>query len=772
MKNIKALIVEDDLNSAYILKKILLTAGHEVVAVAETGEDALNRARELKPDIVLMDINIKGTMDGVEAADVIAREQDLPIIYLTGYSDDYTIERAKRTAPFAYILKPLREKEVLITIQMAIYKAQMDRKLKESEHRLAVTLGSLHDAVVATTNQGLITYLNPQAERLLSLERKLAEGKALSQVVHISYRDTNEKIPDIYSFLFRESFEKARSRPLQLNQPGQPARILSLKSTPLRDPEGQNTGYVVVFNEITDHYEAEENNRILATALASLEDAVIITDADLSEGNPRIIYANAAFEKITGYPQVEAVGRTLDLISGPRTDNAFRGLLKHSIGAGVPFENETCNYRKDKQEFTAQWTVSPVHAEDGQLRRLVFVLRDITRLRNLEDNIRQSQKIEAVGRLAGGIAHDFNNLLSVINSYSDLLSLKLDPDSPFNKYVKNIRTAGQRGADLVSQLMTFSRRESHSPTVVDLGETIQETQKLLHPLIRENIELEIRIEENLKPVKVDPGQIEQVLVNLCVNARDAMSGSGHITIEVRNVTHRLEAGVTPPPNPRAPGEYVTISVTDSGHGIDEKVLPHIFEPFFTTKAAGKGTGLGLAVVYGIVKQSGGYLDVQSKVGEGTTFRVYLPAYHAPDNKPVKAESATPALPTPEPHGDETVLIVEDDETFADCISGLLSLHGYQVLVSGEGQDALDRFGGKADEIKLLITDIVLPKISGREVASKFLEKNPKMKILFMSGYDDELDSFYSFPSDSVLLQKPFSLNTILGKVRELLDHPA
>ncbi len=309
--------------------------------------------------------------------------------------------------------------------------------------------------------------------------------------------------------------------------------------------------------------------------------------------------------------------------------------------------------------------------------------------------------------------------------------------------------------------MTFSRREEPSPGILDLGEVTESIKEMLHRVIREDIELVTQFHPERQCVKADQGQVEQVLINLCVNARDAMPGGGKISIGVAN------REISPEEQSRKwdlpTGKYVLLTVEDTGTGMNEETRKKIFDPFFTTKEVGKGTGLGLSTVYGIVKQSGGYIDVISAPDEGTRFEIYLPAVRRSDSvQEVEAEEGNPSV------GSESVLVVEDDETFADCIQGILRMHGYQVQSAGDGQEALENFRDKIRNINLLVTDIVLPKMSGRELARQFLEINPAMKVIFMTGYDDELDGHY-FGSDSVILEKPFSLKSILSKVRDTLD---
>ena len=503
---------------------------------------------------------------------------------------------------------------------------------------------------------------------------------------------------------------------------------------------------------------------MMATAMESLHDSVLITDVspDRACEGPVVCYANDRFEKMTGWVKWEIIGKSINILDSASNEVPLDVILAETIETGRDYHGERQTYAKPGEDILCEWNICAVRHPEGEISQLVFIMRDISHIRRLEENIRDSQKIEAMGRLAGGIAHDFNNLLSVINSYSDLLTIKLDNSETSMKYVKQIKAAGLRGADLVSKLMTFSRRETPSQNDIDLASVTEEIKNMLQRVIREDIELETVFEPDIQFIKADRGQMEQVLMNLCVNARDAMPDGGKIVIRVSNRTME-EVDLSHFPDFR-PGNYVVLTVEDTGCGMNNETKKHIFDPFFTTKEVGKGTGLGLSTVYGIVRQSGGHIEVISAPDEGTRFEIYLPAVTKPTCHP-NCEKEVNSFS----NGTEKVLVVEDDETFADCIGGLLKLHGYEVYTASNGAEALQKYAEYAREIKLLISDIVLPRMSGRELATQLLEINPRIKVLFMTGYDDKLDTEFSLGVEAIVLKKPFSLNSILTKVREILD---
>jgi signal transduction histidine kinase len=382
----------------------------------------------------------------------------------------------------------------------------------------------------------------------------------------------------------------------------------------------------------------------------------------------------------------------------------------------------------------------------------------------LSEQLQQAQKIESLGRLAGGVAHDFNNLLTVITGHTDLMLETLAPDAPLRQRVENISAATRRASDLTRQLLAFSRRQVLQPRVMDLNESIRESMNMLSRLLSEPVELVTILDPHLGHVKADPSQLNQLLVNLAVNARDAMPRGGRLTIETHNVS--IDEQEAQRHTSFRPGSYVTLAVCDTGIGIDDDVLPHIFEPFFTTKEHGKGTGLGLSTVYGIVQQSSGWIWVHSEVGRGTTFKIYLPRVEGA----VTAVGAPAALDNP--RGDETVLVVEDEQEVRSLMSHVLGTHGYDVIEAAEGRSAVEACEAAARPISLLISDVVMPGMSGPTLAAHLRTIRPDMRVLYISGYTDAtvLDQVMG-DQPVAFLQKPFTTGELTRKVREVLDAP-
>ena len=421
--------------------------------------------------------------------------------------------------------------------------------------------------------------------------------------------------------------------------------------------------------------------------------------------------------------------------------------------------------RKDGQARNVLASGQPILGVHGQSLGAVVALHDITDRKLLEGQLRQSQKLEAVGSLAGGIAHDFNNLLTVIGGYSAMVLSQLDPGDPKYGNVEEISKASERAAAMTRQLLAFSRRQLLEPKIVDLNTIVSDIQKMLQRLLPANIEFVTALTQDSSRIKVDPGQIEQVILNLVVNARDAMPEGGRLVVET--ATEDVGPAHGPSPSALGPGSYVVLSVRDTGSGMSAETQARIFEPFFTTKEVGKGTGLGLSTVYGIVRQSGGSVAVESELRSGSTFRVYLPRVEST----LEAERRT-AAPAVHARGTETILIVEDDIKVRTLVQRVLEAVGYTVLSATDGKDALGILEKRPGRIHLVLTDIVMPGMSGPELLSRIRQNHPGCKGLYMSGYSDQAFPGQFPQSEAPLIQKPFFPGVLAQRVREILDAPA
>ena len=512
---------------------------------------------------------------------------------------------------------------------------------------------------------------------------------------------------------------------------------------------------------------ANEQLRLLEAAIVNTSDTVIITQSqpdNLSQAG--IVYVNKAFTKATGYNYKEIVGQTRQVFHGPNTDPRQLEKIRRALVNREAVHVELINYRKDGTEFWADMTVAPILNDKNELTHFVSIERDATERKQLETALLQAQKMEAVGLLAGGIAHDFNNVLTIIISYSDLL-LRLFQDNPqVIKYVEPINTAGKRASDLTYQLLAFSRQQVLQLEEVNMNEVITEVESMIRRPIGEDIQFTTLLTPDLWLIEADPGQLSQVIMNLAVNARDAMPQGGSLTIKTENVMLAKKDGRISPE--LDVGEYVRLTVKDSGKGMDRDMIKRIFDPFFTTKEMGKGTGLGLSSVYGIIAQSKGGIAVHSEKGAGTTFEILLPRCQSP-NSP-KQESFEGIAERS--YGSGTILLVEDEKDVRELIEEGLSFHGYQVLVAKTGSEALAIYEMAKQPIVLLLTDVVLPGMSGHDLAQKIQAVNPAIKTLYITGYTDSIIMNHGIGEESVnLLQKPFTIGQLTSKINRILANP-
>jgi PAS domain S-box-containing protein len=517
--------------------------------------------------------------------------------------------------------------------------------------------------------------------------------------------------------------------------------------------------------DVSDRTAYEERLRKLSRAVEQSPVSIMITDA-----SGRIEYVNPQFTRTTGYALEEALGRTPALLKSGEVAREIYEDLWRTITSGHEWRGEILNRKKNGELFWEAASIGPVVDPQGRVTHFVAVKEDVTAHKRAAETLRetqvqlwQSQKLEAVGRLAGGVAHDFNNLLGVITGYGELLQAKLEAGGPARRQLEQILRAAQRAAGLTRQLLAFSRRQILQLRVVDLNALVSDLEKMLNRLIGEDVELEVVGGADLGTVRVDPGQMEQVIMNLVVNARDAMPMGGRIRIETRNAD--LDAAYATTHEAVKPGPYVLLAVSDTGTGMDEATRARVFEPFFTTKAPGTGTGLGLATVYGIVKQCGGYIWVYSELGRGTTFRLYFPRI----TEPPDVEPAEPAV-TAQLRGHETVLVVEDQEVLRGVVRQSLEQFGYHVLEASDGEAALAVVEAHGHEIALVLTDVVMPRLSGVELAVRLRETKPALRVLFMSGYTPDMVARHGLlEAGALLLEKPFTAVALVRMVREAIS---
>lgn len=1111
MDKAQILVVEDESIVALDLQKKLMRLGYGVPALAASGREAIAQSARIRPDLVLMDIRLQGDMDGIEAAEHIRTHLNLPVIYLTAYADETTLQRAKISQPYGYLLKPLAERELQISIEVALYRHNLEQKLEQSEQWLSAVLDSIREAIIATDEEGQIKFMNPVAETLTGWSQAESLGRDLSEVFNLVVDQGSPHGEDPTQQVIGNEMVIELRPPVRLMTKSGPGIYIEDSFAPIRTGQGQIGGTVLAFRDITDrrriedaltrshelytalsriqarfiqeadtgvrfeemlrvlleltksecgflgeviytadgqpylksqavsnvawkeqtfhafapqsldgmefhtlrtlfravltsgdpiianapaqapdqgcgtaghrhlqafmglpfHHgdqmigmvglvnrpggydqaladwlepvlstctsliiadrherhrrQAEEEirhrnqeltllNQVIAVSASSMEASeilkttcqalgqaldipavtatlfnpdktnVIVMAEYVVEGQPSIlgrdipihnqplfqhlladstaliidnladephlapthlagcwfdtgsllmlpllahgevlgslnlespelyrfsttetnlawsvaeqvasalarmrldkeyrqlsaaieqtaesvvitdtngtiVYVNPAFEQITGYSRAEVVGKNPRLLKSNKHPTNFYQELWTTISSGLVWQGRFTNKKKDGTLFIEDATITPVRDKRGQIVNYVGVRRDVTREQQLEEQYQQAQKMEAVGLLAGGIAHDFNNILTVINGYTELVRSQLPSDSSLQEPMSTVLQSGKRAANLVRQLLAFSRKQIIQPRVLELNALVLELNKMLRRVISENIYIETNLAQNLWSIMADPHQAEQIILNLAVNAQDAMPHGGHLTLETANVTLTTEDVANY--SEIEPGEYVLLTVQDTGLGMSKEVKAHIFEPFFTTKEVGQGTGLGLATVYGIVKQNKGHIWVNSEENQGTSFKVYLP------RAAITATSVPEVAPEILVRGTETILLVEDENPVREFIALVLREQGYTVIEAANGQEALQLAQEYSQEIHLLLTDMVMPGINGMVLAQRLLKNHPHLKTLIMSGYSTQLNAYHGTSSDNPpFIQKPFSREALLGKIRD------
>ncbi len=649
----------------------------------------------------------------------------------------------------------------VILIVLVSGRRESERRLREQHEWLRVTLSSIGDAVIATDTSSRVTFLNRAAESLTGWKQEEAVGQSLDKVFRIINEETRASIDNPTTKILKEGRVLGLANHTLLIAKDGSEISIDDSGAPIRNERGEINGVVLIFRDITERKKAEESMRASEERFSKAFRASPVPMSIVTYKEGRYIEVNESFLRNSGYTSEEIIGRTTTEI-GIYRDPEERSRLREILEQQGRILNVEVRRRVKSGEVRIALTSSEVITLNGE-QCVLTTTNDITDHKRLEEQLLQSQKMEAVGRLAGGIAHDFNNLLTAIIGYSQILVSNLHQADPMREQVEEIEKAGKRAAALTNQLLAFSRKQILQPKVMNLNAVIADVGKMLQRLIGEDIEMRANLDPAIGHVKADPGQIEQIILNLAVNARDAMLRGGKLTIETQNIF--LDDSYANQHADVQPGSYVMMAMSDTGTGMDRETQANIFEPFFTTKEKGRGTGLGLSTVYGIVKQSSGHIWVYSEPGRGTTFKVYLPLI----------EESSDATETPAPmaeslRGHETILVVEDEDLVRRLACKILQSHGYTVLEAADASEALLKYEQHEGVIHLVITDVVMPIFSGRELAERLTPSRPEIKILYMSGYtDDAIVHHGVLDEGTAFLQKPFTPDALLRKAREILD---
>jgi PAS domain S-box-containing protein len=738
---LRVLQLEDSASDAELVQHELAAAGYAPQATVVHDRAGFLAALDCPLDLVIADYQLPA-FTGLEALR-LARERrsDLPFIVVTGAVGEEKAAECMREGADDLLMKdrlarlgPAVRRALEARRLRGEHRATVER-LRESEERFRRLIAACPLPIAAIDTAGIVRLWNPASERVFGWTAAEAVGGLLPYLGDEN-RGEHEAIERrVLAGGMISGMEITRRR-----RDGS-AIDLTLYVAPLHDAAGRVIGNVALLEDITERRRREKQWRELSAAMEHAPDTIVVTDADR-----RITWVNPTFESVTLWSRTDAVGKTPRILRSGLQDDAFYASMWKTVFSGAVWHGRMVNRRRDGTLYHEDETIAPIKGGDGATIGYVGIGRDVTAEVKLEASLRQAQKMEAIGQLAGGVAHDINNMLQVIGGYLEVIGLQ-GGGRPL-PHLEEIRRATDRAARLTQQLLAFSRRQDLQLRPLDLNDLVSNAMEMIRRLVGEHVRLVFRPGSGLSAVNADAGQLEQVLMNLCLNARDAMPSGGDLLIVTEEV--RLDDAFASLHPGSFRGQAALLSVSDTGVGVDEETRGRLFDPFFTTKEEGRGTGLGLSVVYGIVKQHGGYIDVESAQGRGTTFRVYLPTLSAAP-VPVAADVESAAAPG----GTETVLLAEDEASIRDLAVMVLVDAGYRVLAAADGMEALERFRQCPRDI---------------DAFRRMREEGASFPVLFATGYAaGTVQEQIARESDADLLHKPFAMHELLVRVRRLLD---
>jgi PAS domain S-box-containing protein len=765
---LKILILEDVPMDAELVEYELGRASIPFLSRRVDSQDSfLRQLEEFQPDVILSDYTLP-RFDGMTALSLArARMPSVPFLIVTGSVNEETAVGCMKAGATDYLLKSNLARigpaiEAALERERArAEKRQAESALAASERRFRSLVQNSSDLVTIVEPDGTILYASDSAERIVGYSPQTLVGTSL-----LEYLDRND-IDPVRGLLQNGNGKSSVAGPIEFTlrrADGSPVWLEAVGTNLLNDATIR--GIVLNARDVSERKRADralrESEERYRDLFDNASDLVCMAAPDGS-----LLYVNKAWQEGVGYGEDE-IGRLqlLDIIH-PDSRTLYTEVLTRVLEGERLDHVELVFVPKAGIPITVEGNLSCTF-KDGQPSGVRGIYRDITERKRVEEHLRRAERMQAAGKLAGGVAHEVNNMMTGVIGFSEFLLRSFDPDDPRRSDVEEVIKAGTRAADVTRQLLAFTRQQFLRPQVLEINAVVSETEKMLRRSLGEDNELELRLSADAGQIRADRGQLEQVLINLVLNARDALTGHGRVTVETARAVWdapyaRRHEGVEIPLGP-----YVMLAVSDTGCGMDANLQARIFEPFFTTKAIGQGTGLGLSTVYGIVKQSGGFVWVYSELGEGSVFKVYLPeagAAQIPDQ---------PFEPTEAPQGgSETILVIEDEEIVRNLASRGLRDHGYTVVEASNGAEALDHIQQYPDTIDLVISDVVMPEMGGRELAQRLAQLDPDLPILFMSGYtgEDVVQRGLLDPS-APFQQKPFTPRTLASKVRGMLDqHP-
>ncbi len=723
--------------------------------------DFVNALKEYRPDLVLSDFNLPN-LTGLDAIDLVqSLKPTIPLIIVTGDLDEQTAIQCIQNGAWDYVLKDNLARMPRIVRNALIHKNTLSHKEHEQTvykkyiQQFESILSSMQNAMIVVYDyDGVYTqaWVSPQIYEHYGISADMLVGKSLSS--YYSPKDAINRITQIHNVF--DTGETINDTFLIKLPKGE--FWLDITLSPLRNETKKITGVIGFLLDVTERTKAENELIRLATAFEQVAECIVITDT-----NANIQYVNPVVERITGFSRKELLNQNCRIFNSQKHDKSFFTDMWKTILSGDIWNGHIFNQKKDGTVYEDEVTISPIRNTRGSITNYVAVKRDVTNEVKMEKQLRQAQKMEAIGTLAGGIAHDFNNILAAILGYTELSQRDLQEDSKLYKHLQQVLQAGYRAKDLIKQILAFSRQGQQEVKPLQISLIIKEVLKLLRASLPTTIEIRQNIRSHKSLVFADPTQIHQLIMNLCTNAAHAMRHSGgilevsmseiEITPRDANHYHGLSAG-----------PFIKLSVTDSGHGMAPEISERIFEPYFTTKKPGEGTGMGLSVVHGIVKSHNGDISVYSEIGKGTTFNIFLPRIEEASEEKEEQDSILP-------HGSENILFVDDEVTLVEIGQEMLEQLGYNVIAKSNSTEALELFEQHPYDFDLIITDQTMPSLTGAELAKKILEIRPEIPIVLCTGFSEVISEEKAKKIGiHEFIMKPIFMKEIAFVIRKLLDH--
>ncbi len=755
MSKAKILIVEDDTFFAKEIKSKLQVLQYEISAIVSSGNKAISILNNTEIDLVLMDIKLRGKLSGIDVAQLVRLKHNIPVVFLTSFTDPETVELAKKSEPFGYLSKPVDETELQRTIELALYKHNMESKLKRSEERFKQISSSAYDGIILIDEKGKITFWNEAAEKIFGFSAEEALNKNLySLIVPETFLDEYKYIFDI----FLSNKDKSKTgKTIELVSRKKNGTQISIELSLSRFKEDGEYNAIAIIRDISERKRAEQEEIRLSTALKQTGELVLITDV-----KGKIEYVNPAVEKITGYSRQEVIGEKTSIFKSGEQSVAYYKKLWDTISRGDIWKGRFINRKKDGSFYTEEATISPVRNNLGKIVNYVAVKRDISSNLIFEKKMRQMQNLRMMGLYAKLVVHDINNSLQlVIPESENLLELVPENSDAFPKLL-TIQHFAKKAAETAQQILTFTAKEASFQSPVLIQKIIDDFFKVIDTIKPTDVKIRSSIDAKCDPVLGNPTQIYQLLLNLCTNAFHAMRGqNGVLSLGLNKIL--IDSMIAKKFNSLREGAYIRLSVSDTGHGISKKIVDKIFEPSFSTKGTGEGFGLGLASVRNIVENHEGEIIVNTEPDKGATFHVFFPIT---DRKVTKQARKLEKII----EGSERILLVDDEESIKQMLTLSLERLGYKVTSFTSSMKALEKFQSSPQDFDIVITDQTMPALPGDLFAIELLNIRPDIPIILCTGFSERIDEEQAKEIGiTEYLHKPFSRRELSQAIRNIFD---